>query len=206
MPTPLMNDTGVLQQATDNALTEAQQNEWPGQDGQRGADIVEQNGLIEKAGRGKAGFDYTRLNANGDEQDASADTWSCVRDNVTGLVWEVKTDDGTLQDKDYTYSWYSDDVNGGYEGDLSGSDTVCSLTNCNTQAYVTALNAQGLCGFYDWRMPTHQELFSLMHLLSVYWRTFGKPSVVLDFCTKRRRCKQRRCAKCMGAGFRFWGR
>ncbi|MGK0501755.1 MAG: chitinase [Alteromonadaceae bacterium] len=164
MPTPLMNDTGVLQQATDNALTEAQQNEWPGQDGQRGADIVEQNGLIEKAGRGKAGFDYTRLNANGDEQDASADTWSCVRDNVTGLVWEVKTDDGTLQDKDYTYSWYSDDVNGGYEGDLSGSDTVCSLTNCNTQAYVTALNAQGLCGFYDWRMPTHQELFSLMHL------------------------------------------
>ncbi|MEC8747072.1 MAG: hypothetical protein VXX73_02080, partial [Pseudomonadota bacterium] len=92
MPTPLLNDTGFLQQATNNALTEAQQNDFPGQDGQRGADIIEQNGLIEKAGRGKAGFDFTRLNANGDEQDASADTWSCVRDNVTGLVWEVKTD------------------------------------------------------------------------------------------------------------------
>lgn len=164
MPTPLINDTGFLQQATNNAITEAQQNEWPGQDGQRGADIVEQNGFIEKAGRGKAGFDFTRLNANGDEQDAEAASWSCVRDNVTGLVWEVKSDDGGLQDKDYTYSWYSEGVNGGFEGDEDGVDTSCTLASCNTQAYVNAVNAQGLCGFYDWRMPTHHELFSLMHL------------------------------------------
>ena len=164
MPTPLINDTGFLQQATNNAITEAQQNEWPGQDGQRGADIVEQSGFIEKAGRGKAGFDFTRLNANGDEQDADADTWSCVRDNVTGLVWEVKSDDGGLQDKDYTYSWYSDSTNGGYAGDEDGINTSCTLASCNTQAYTAAVNAQGLCGFYDWRMPTHHELFSLMHL------------------------------------------
>ena len=164
MPTPLLNDTGFLQQATNNALTEAQQNDFPGQDGQRGADIIEQNGLIEKAGRGKAGFDFTRLNANGDEQDASADTWSCVRDNVTGLVWEVKTDDGAFQDKDYTYSWYSEEVNGGFEGDQTGANATCLLTSCNTSAYVQAVNAQGLCGFYDWRLPTHHELFSLMHL------------------------------------------
>ncbi|MDY6885345.1 MAG: DUF1566 domain-containing protein, partial [Pseudomonadota bacterium] len=164
MPTPLLNDTGFLQQATNNALTEAQQNDFPGQDGQRGADIIEQNGLIEKAGRGKAGFDFTRLNANGDEQDASADTWSCVRDNVTGLVWEVKTDDGAFQDKDYTYSWYSEEVNGGFEGDQTGLNATCLLTSCNTSAYVQAVNAQGLCGFYDWRLPTHDELFSLMHL------------------------------------------
>lgn len=164
MPTPLLNDTGFLQQATNNALTEAQQNDFPGQDGQRGADIIEQNGLIEKAGRGKAGFDFTRLNANGDEQDASADTWSCVRDNVTGLVWEVKTDDGAFQDKDYTYSWYSEEVNGGFEGDQTGANATCLLTSCNTSAYVQAVNAQGLCGFYDWRLPNHHELFSLMHL------------------------------------------
>lgn len=164
MPTPLINDTGFLQQATNNAITEAQQNEWPGQDGQRGADIVEQNGFIEKAGRGEAGFDFTRLNANGDEQDADADTWSCVRDNVTGLVWEVKSNDGGLHDKDYTYSWYSDSTNGGYAGDEDAINTSCTLANCNTQAYTAAVNAQGLCGFYDWRMPTHHELFSLMHL------------------------------------------
>ncbi|GFD67284.1 DUF1566 domain-containing protein [Alteromonas sp. KUL106] len=164
LPTPLINDTGFLQQATNNALTQAQQNDFPGQDGQRGADVIEQNGLIEKAGRGKAGFDFTRLNANGDEQDADADSWSCVRDNVTGLVWEVKTDDGTFQDKDFTYSWFSEEVNGGFEGDEAGANGTCLLTNCNTSAYVQAVNAQGLCGFYDWRLPTHHELFSLMHL------------------------------------------
>lgn len=164
MPTPLINDTGFLQQATNDALTQAQQNAFPGQDGQRGADIIEQNGLIEKAGRGKAGFDFTRLNANGDEQDADAASWSCVRDNVTGLVWEVKTNDGTLQDSDFTYAWYSEDVNGGFEGDLTGANATCSLTNCNTSAYVTAVNTQGLCGFFDWRLPTHDELFSLMLL------------------------------------------
>jgi hypothetical protein len=164
MPTPLLNDTGFLQQATNDALTQAQQNDFPGQDGQRGADIIEQNGLIEKAGRGKAGFDFTRLNANGDEQDANADSWSCVRDNVTGLVWEVKTNDGAFQDTDYTYSWYSETVNGGFAGDQTGANATCLLANCNTAAYVQAVNAQGLCGFYDWRLPTHDELFSLMHL------------------------------------------
>ena len=164
MPTALINDTGFVDQATNNAITKVQQNEFPGQDGQRGADIVGKNGLIEKAGRGLAGFDFTRLNANGDEQDADAQTWSCVRDNVTGLVWEVKTDDGLLRDQNFTYTWYSQDDNGGFEGDEAGLAASCTLANCNTEAYVAAVNAQGLCGFFDWRMPTHEELFSLLHL------------------------------------------
>lgn len=184
MPTALVNDTGFLQQATNNALTQAQQNDFPGQDGQRGSDIIEQNGLIEKAGRGKAGFDFTRLNANGDEQDADAQTWSCVRDNVTGLVWEVKTDDGSVRDVNFTYSWYSEEVNGGFEGDQVGMAATCLLTNCNTTAYVAEVNSQGLCGFFDWRMPTHKELFSLMHLGDVsgvaidedYFPNTGAPS------------------------------
>ena len=164
LPTQLMNDTGVLLQATNSAITTVQQNDFPGQDAQRGADIVAQNGFIEKAGRGVQGFDFTRLNSNGDEQDDSTTSWSCVRDNVTGLVWEVKTDDGGLHDTDNTYSWYQDEVNGGYTGDINGTGATCTLTNCNTQAFVTEVNTQGLCGFYDWRMPTHNELFSLMHL------------------------------------------
>ena len=41
-----------------------------------------------------------------------------MRDNVTGLMWEVKTDDGGLRDKDWTYSWYNPDAttNGGSAG------------------------------------------------------------------------------------------
>ena len=33
---------------------------------------------------------------------------------------------------------------------------------CNTQAYIAAVNAQGLCGHNDWRMPTQEELVSLL--------------------------------------------
>jgi hypothetical protein len=31
--------------------------------------------------------------------------WSCVRDNVTGLIWEVKTDSGSADSN--TTGWYA---------------------------------------------------------------------------------------------------
>ena len=171
LPTPLMNDTGVTVQANNTAYANTQQNDFPGQDGQRGSDVVNNAGFLQKAGRGEAGFDFTKLNSNGDEQDDTSQSWSCVRDNITGLVWETKTTDGGLRDADNTYSWYFTDENGGYVGIQVGSAAVCTLTRCNTEAYVTALNAAGLCGFYDWRLPTHEELMSVVH--------FGKASGVL---------------------------
>jgi hypothetical protein len=54
---------------------------------------------------GYAGFNFTKLSATGAELQASETTWSCVKDNVTGLVWEVKTDDNGIHDKDSTYRW-----------------------------------------------------------------------------------------------------
>ncbi|MCI5157524.1 MAG: DUF1566 domain-containing protein [Candidatus Electrothrix sp. AUS1_2] len=36
---------------------------------------------------GHAGFSFTKLAADGSELDASAESWYCVQDNVTGLVW-----------------------------------------------------------------------------------------------------------------------
>ena len=68
---------------------------------------------------------------------------NCVYDNVTGLYWEGKTDDGGLRDKDNTYT----NQGGGASTDASG--------------YVAAVNATSLCGFTDWRMPTALELMSL---------------------------------------------
>ena len=37
---------------------------------------------------------YTKLDANRNDLPDSATSWVTVRDNVTGLIWEVKTDDG----------------------------------------------------------------------------------------------------------------
>jgi chitinase len=163
-----LNDTGILLQASDTMNTtdiKQHQDDFPGQDGQRGQDIIAANGLLEKAGRGDAGFDFTRLDNIGDEVDDSEQTWSCVRDNVTGLIWEVKSAATAvdLHSSAYTYAWYLSEVDDEFSGDQSAALASCSLTECNTSAYVAAVNAAGLCNFNDWRMPSHQELLSIVH-------------------------------------------
>jgi len=80
----------------------------------------------------------TKLNTNGVAAIASSASWSCVKDNSSGLIWEVKSDDGGLRDKDNVYTW------------------------SEAQAYVQSVNAQGLCGGFDWRLPTAEELLSLV--------------------------------------------
>jgi len=39
---------------------------------------------------------YTKLDASGNDLPDSATSWVMVRDNMTGLIWEVKTDDGSI--------------------------------------------------------------------------------------------------------------
>lgn len=165
-PIQPLNDTGVILQATDSQILSAYQGDYPGQDGQRGQDIIHANGLSEKAGRGEQGFDFTRLDAIGDEVDDDISAWSCVRDNITGLIWESKTNalTTTLHSNNYSYSWYQTDDEGGVDGDESGIAASCSLTNCNTQNFIAQVNSQGLCNFRDWRLPTHNELLSILHL------------------------------------------
>jgi chitinase len=160
-----LNDSGVTAQGTTSAVGVVYQPDYPGQDGQRGADVIAANGQLEKAGRGEQGFDFTRLDAIGDEVDDTAQDWACVRDNVTGLIWEVKTptSDLGLHSSAHTYTWYLSEVEDDPTGTQTGTNASCSLTECNTTTFVEAVNSQGLCNFNDWRMPSHQELLSLVH-------------------------------------------
>ena len=44
---------------------------------------------------------YTKLDASGTPlPDDAPWPWAMVKDNVTGLIWENKTDDGSIHDKD----------------------------------------------------------------------------------------------------------
>jgi chitinase len=166
LPIQPLNDTGVILQATSSQVLSGYQANYPGQDGQRGQDIIHANGLSEKAGRGAQGFDFTRLDEIGDEADDDTAAWSCVRDNITGLIWESKTDTftSTLHSNSHSYSWYQSDGEEGFDGDADGINTSCSINNCNTKDYIAQVNSQGLCNFRDWRLPTHNELLSILHL------------------------------------------
>lgn len=149
------------------------------QDAYNGRDYLAQtSGLPTKVGAGLAGFDFTKLDANGNALPADASDWSCVQDNHTGLMWEVKKTEG-LHNAEDRYSWYNDDEfsNGGFEGyqragDLGGilPNNTCfgfvggnSPTYCNSAAYVDRVNGSQLCGANDWRLPTRQELVGIVN-------------------------------------------
>ena len=80
---------------------------------------------------------YTKLDDTGQDLPASATSWAMVRDNITGLIWEVKTDDGLIHDKDNSYTW------------------------ADAQVFIDELNSDPT-GFTDWRLPTPRELESLV--------------------------------------------
>ena len=111
---------------------------------------------------GNAGFSFTRLNSDGSEYsgggDYGADPWACVLDNVTGLIWEVKTNDNTLRDKDLGFTWY-DPANTTFTGTESDQDTDDFITHVNSDASINS--GSGLCGRSNWRLPTVQEIYGL---------------------------------------------
>ncbi len=130
----------------------------PNQDAESGRDVSKNNDS-----NGHAGFYFTKISNTGAALAANAKTWNCVKDNVTGLMWEVKTTDKGLHDVGWIYSWYEPDnsKNGGDAGTQNGG--YCGGTSaCDTDAYVKAVNAAGWCGYKDWRMPRQAELQSIV--------------------------------------------
>jgi hypothetical protein len=125
------------------------------QDGRFGRDVASPT----KLGGGAAGFDFTPLDASGNAITLTTGTTpvptstpSCVKDNITNLIWEVKTSSG-LQSSGHAYRWGST---------TGGSSCGGSVSPCNTDAYIAALNAANVCGetANDWRLPTRRELLS----------------------------------------------
>ena len=127
---------------------------------------------------GNAAFVFTRLNSDGSEYsgsgDYSAEPWACVLDNVTGLIWEVKSTDGTLRDRDQGFTWYNPnhgqtDADGNpitFYGTESEADTQDLVDYVNGQisvdgAYVNGSLGSGLCGLSNWRLPTVHEIQGL---------------------------------------------
>ncbi len=94
---------------------------------------------------GPLGFSTTKIAADGSDLPDSATTWSCVRDNVTGLYWEAE---------------YA--TNGSF-----GFTNIGDLRAADASTYAQSKNAARSCGFSDWRLPTVAEQMNLVNLNNV---------------------------------------
>ena len=101
---------------------------------------------------------YSKLDSIGNALPDSATSWFMVRDNVSGLIWEMKTnkdgkkDYSNPHDADNTYSWY--DSNPATNGGFSGTP----VDSTDTEDFIKALNDAHYGGYSDWRLPTVKEL------------------------------------------------
>jgi hypothetical protein len=119
---------------------------------------------------------YIKLDSEGNPLPDSAASWAMVKDNVTGLIWENKTDDGTIHDKDNTYSWYdsNSETNGGNAG-FPGSGT-------DTEDFIKELNDSHFGNYADWRLPTIKELAFIVK----YSVTYPGPTIETTYFPKTR--------------------
>ncbi|MFY9329422.1 MAG: DUF1566 domain-containing protein [Georgfuchsia sp.] len=189
--TGLLNDTGITasqcyQAGSDTLVSCASAAAIalsPTQDGMVGRDA---NPASNDNADGKLGFSFTKIGMDGaalaiqngtyDEagSEAAGTHWNCVVDNVTGLMWEVKTADGGLRDLNKSYTNYDDVTQAQkYNGTTYVNPTQAEIDAAtNTVGFVAAVNAltgtSRLCGATDWRLPTPDELQGIVDYSVAY--------------------------------------
>ena len=106
---------------------------------------------------------YLAVDAQGETQDAFIAPGECTFDQFTGLTWEVKSVQPGLRSAQNTYSCYNPGEAHDGELDYRGEPNQgeCNGSDCDTAAFVEAVNTIELCGYSDWRMPTRDELGSI---------------------------------------------
>ena len=157
---PRLNDTGILwaggQPSGNNADCNSASISSP-QDCNTGRDTTHNDSTD-----GHAGFSFIKLDANGiplDDQsvDYTITPWSCVKDNVTGLIWEVKTTSG-IHNKNNSYQWGGLTAIGRDHPDRQGT-----YFDPSWNELVQGSNDDVFCGLNNWRLPTVIELYSIIH-------------------------------------------
>ncbi|MFO7748460.1 MAG: DUF1566 domain-containing protein [Desulfobacteraceae bacterium] len=97
-------------------------------------------------------FRFSKLDGKGSVLPPDAAQWVMVKDNRNGLIWEVKTTDGSIHDKHFAYPW-----------DKAGN------------VFIKELNETNFGGYTDWRLPRVEKLASLLEASAC------DPSIDTDF-------------------------
>ncbi|MSQ64916.1 MAG: DUF1566 domain-containing protein [Limnohabitans sp.] len=86
----------------------------------------------------------------------------CVKDKVTGLLWEIKTAEGGLRDYQKTFTHFDNTTVAQKSDGLKATQAEIAASD-NMATYITQVNNSRLCGFADWRLPTARELHSIVN-------------------------------------------
>ncbi|MBI5590241.1 MAG: DUF1566 domain-containing protein [Deltaproteobacteria bacterium] len=90
---------------------------------------------------------YTKLDSKGNALPDSATSWAMVRDNVTGLIWEMKTNmDGVAN-----------------YNDPHDADNTYAMDEDYSPNLINVLNSTLFGGYCDWRAPTAQEFNTIIN-------------------------------------------
>lgn len=111
-------------------------------------------------------LDLTKIGFQGSSIADEALEWSCVLDNRTELMWEVKSGigNGYVNDADYVYSWFkSNDIDFSGHGVTDNGGICVDSSNCDTEKFITMMNDLAWCGYSNWRLPTRLELQSIVN-------------------------------------------
>ena len=107
--------------------------------------------------------DFVKLSNEGEVLDFENSNWSCVLDQKTSLVWEVKGETEGLQYTKNTYTWFDGETGRG--GGMYSKNCFWG-EGCNTKSYINDINEAQLCTYTDWRLPTRDELKTIINYYS----------------------------------------
>ncbi len=104
---------------------------------------------------------YTKISNDGAELPQTANLgskpndWGCTRDNETGFVWEIKTDDDSFRSRYNVITEHS----------VKYAGNKCNNSSCDTdsESYTKTMNDAGICGIKSWKMPTLEQLNTLVY-------------------------------------------
>lgn len=151
-----LHDSGVIECYGATDVVPCNNVDYPNQDADTGRDSVRD--AIDKSGSGDKTFDFTKFDINGDELPSDSLVFSCVRDNFTGLVWEVKVDNASPQYSELhgVENYYSIDDT------LPGQTTCSNVGSCGSETFIEEVNDSTFCGGANWRLPTYLELIQIL--------------------------------------------
>lgn len=163
------NSSLVFPKIPDNAIAIGSQEppEYPGQDGSYGNDNLRRNDSD-----GDSGFSFTKLDkVTGAPLDITAEDYGCIKDNVTGLIWEHKVSSKgvnatNIHRSNLRVSWYDPNpaTNGGEPGQQGGGACPVDHVSWDTFAFINEVNKnEKLCGINTWRLPTIEEMRSIVN-------------------------------------------